>query len=177
MYNILLSLSRNIFFYKTINLQDTYQTRIYLMFFHFSILMIIFKHKGKKFDQNQYDQLFNSIENNLRELGYGDVTVNKKMKELNKILYDILLKIKPNFKKTKIVSFNQRIFSKYFEEFKDKENPKYKEIETYFSNFYIFRVFFVLKYIEIRKISLYFYIFCSKLSLDNILKEVINFKN
>ena len=156
LYNILLSLSRNIFFYKTINLQDTYQTRIYLMFFHFSILMIIFKHKGRKFDQNQYDQLFNSIENNLRELGYGDVTVNKKMKELNKILYDILLKIKPNFKKTKIVSFDQRIFSKYFEEFKDKENPKYKEIETYFSNFYIF---------------------CSKLSLDNILKEVINFKN
>ena len=34
----------------------------------------------------------------------------------------------PWIKKTKIVSFNQRIFSKYFEEFKDKENPKYKEI-------------------------------------------------
>ena len=105
LYNILLSLSRNIFFYKKINLQDTYQTRIYLMFFHFSILMIIFKQKGKKFDQNQYDQLFNSIENNLRELGYGDVTVNKKMKELNKILYDILLKIKPNLKKKKNSEF------------------------------------------------------------------------
>ena len=54
------------------------------------------------------------------------------------------------------MSFNQQIFSKYFGEFKDQENPKYKEIETYFSNFYIF---------------------CSKLSLDKILKEVINFKN
>ena len=29
----------------------------------------------------------------LRELGFGDVSVNKKMKDLNKILYDILLKI------------------------------------------------------------------------------------
>ena len=37
--------------------------------------------------------LFHNIENNLRELGFGDVTVNKKMKEFNKILYDILLKI------------------------------------------------------------------------------------
>ena len=50
------------------------------MFFHFSILMIIFKDKGKKFDQKQYDHLFNNIENNLRELGYGDIAVNKKMK-------------------------------------------------------------------------------------------------
>ena len=35
----------------------------------------------------------NAIENNLRELGLGDVAVNKKMKNLNKIFYDILLKI------------------------------------------------------------------------------------
>ena len=40
-----------------------------------------------------YDSVFDNIENNIRELGFGDVTVNKKMKELNKILYDILLKI------------------------------------------------------------------------------------
>ena len=99
MYNILLKLSRNIFFYKDINLKDTFETRIYLMFFHFSILMIIFKNKNKKFDQKQYDQLFFNIENNLRELGFGDIAVNKKMKDLNKILYDILLKIKPHFKK------------------------------------------------------------------------------
>ena len=30
---------------------------------------------------------FYNIENNLRELGFGDVTVNKKMKELNKVLW------------------------------------------------------------------------------------------
>ena len=156
LYNILLSLSRNIFFYKDINLQDTYETRIYLMFFHFSILMIIFKNKGKKFDQNQYDKLFNNIENNLRELGYGDIAVNKKMKDLNKILYDILLKIKPNFKEGEVINFNQLLFSKYFEELKGNDNLKYKQIKSYFSNFYNY---------------------CSKLSLDNILKEVINFKN
>ncbi len=156
LYNILLNLSRNIFFYKDINLKDTYETRIYLMFFHFSILMIIFKDKGKKFDQKQYDQLFNNIENNLRELGFGDIAVNKKMKDLNKILYDILLKIKPNFKEGSVISFNQLIFIKYFEGLEGIDNLKYNEIKSYFSNFYNY---------------------CSKLSLDNILKEVINFKN
>ena len=77
LYNILLNLSRNIFFYKKINLKDNFETRIYLMFMHFSILMIISKNKGKKFDQNEYDNFFDNIEYNLRELGFGDVTVNK----------------------------------------------------------------------------------------------------
>ena len=63
------------------------------MFFHFSILLLIHKKKGKKFDQKAYDNFFYSIENDLRELGFGDVYVNKKMKDLNKILYDILLKL------------------------------------------------------------------------------------
>ena len=92
MYNTLLSLSRNIFFYENIKLKDNFETRVYLMFFHFSIMMIVSKKKGIKFDQKSYDLLFQNIENNLRELGFGDVSVNK-MKELNKILYDILLKI------------------------------------------------------------------------------------
>ena len=93
LYNIMLILSRNIFFYKKINLPDTFETRIYLMFFHFSIMMIVSKKKGKKFSQNHYDLFFKKIEYNLRELGFGDVSVNAKMKEFNKILYDILLKL------------------------------------------------------------------------------------
>ena len=41
-YNTLLSLSRNIFFYKKINLKDTFETRIYLMFIHFSFAHLAF---------------------------------------------------------------------------------------------------------------------------------------
>ena len=70
LYNTLLSLSRNIFFYKKIRLTDSFETRIYLMFIHFSIMMIIYKKKGEKFNQYSYDTLFNNIENNLRELGF-----------------------------------------------------------------------------------------------------------
>ena len=70
LYNTLLNLSRNIFFLQKIKLKDTFETRIYLMFIHFSIILIIFKKKKLKFDQNKYDDLFYCIENNLREVGF-----------------------------------------------------------------------------------------------------------
>ena len=153
LYNILLNLSRNIFFYKKINLKDNFETRIYLMFMHFSILMIISKNKGKKFDQNEYDYFFDNIEYNLRELGFGDVTVNKRMKELNKILYDILLKIKTKANENENLNFE--LISKYFDDFKNPDEYNYKEFEAYFKSFYDF---------------------CYKLPLENMLKKVINFK-
>ena len=134
LYNTLLLLSRNIMFYNKIKLSDTFETRIYLMFLHFSIMMIISKKKGEKFDQKSYDILFFNIENNLRELGFGDVTVNKKMKELNKILYDILLKI--GNEKSDSFILNKNLIFKYFNELKDNQSEKYSVFERYFTNFY-----------------------------------------
>ena len=95
------------------------------MFIHFSIMMIVFKKKGKKFDQKSYDSLFFNIENNLRELGFGDVSVNKKMKDLNKLLYDILLKINKNEKKG--FEVNEKIVFKYFKEFNYQKNAKFND--------------------------------------------------
>ena len=153
MYNILLTLSRNRFFYEKIHLSDTFETRIYLMFIHFSLILKIFKRKKKKFNQNEYDYLFNNIEYNLRELGFGDITVNKKMKELNKILYDILLKIKTQSNENDNLNF--KLISKYFDVFKNSNQYNYKEFEGYFKSFYDF---------------------CYKLPLENMLKKAINFK-
>ena len=64
-------------------MKDTFETRIYLIFFHFSIILTVFKNKKINFSQQNYDNLFNCIENDLRELGFGDVSVNKKMKNMN----------------------------------------------------------------------------------------------
>ena len=153
LYNILLKLSRNIFFYKKLQLNDSFETRIFLMFFHFSILMIIFKKKGEKFDQKEYDNVFNSIEYNLRELGFGDVSVNKKMKDLNKILYDILLKIGDN--SANDFKVNKKLILKYFTSFKGENDPKIVDFETYFDNFYKF---------------------CFELPLQNMIREALNFK-
>ena len=154
LYNTLLTLSRNLFFYNKIKLNDTFETRIYLMFFHFSIMMIIFKKKEKKFDQSAYDSLFFNIENNLRELGYGDVAVNKKMKDLNKILYDILLKI--NNSENDSFRINKSLIIKYFNQLNDKDSQKYLDFERYLNDFYKF---------------------CFELSLENMIIEAIKFKD
>tara|TARA_B100001057_G_C22812924_1_gene936201 strand:+ start:1453 stop:1956 length:504 start_codon:yes stop_codon:yes gene_type:complete len=138
LYNILLTLSRNLFFYKKIGLADSFETRIYLMFLHFSIYLIIFKKKGLKFDQDIYDNVFNNIEYNLRELGFGDVTVNKKMKELNKIFYDILLKIDLEQNNQNNFKINSELIKKYFNLFKNKENSNLSQFIDYFLNFYNF---------------------------------------
>tara|TARA_B100001057_G_scaffold443603_1_gene479831 strand:- start:1368 stop:1862 length:495 start_codon:yes stop_codon:yes gene_type:complete len=155
LYNTLLILSRNIFFYKKIQLPDTFESRIYLMFIHFSILMIIAKQKGKKFDQKSYDYFFDNIEYNLRELGFGDVTVNKKMKEFNKILYDILLKLNITNTSDSKFKMNYKLISKYFEQFNNIKSIKYVQFETYFMNFFNF---------------------CFELPLDNMIEDLNNFK-
>ena len=152
LYNTLLSLSRNIFFYKEIELSDTFETRVYLMLFHFSIILKIFQVRKSKFNQKSYDSLFHAIENNLRELGFGDVSVNKKMKDMNKLLYDILLKIgETSENKFKI---NKKILFKYFKEINEENNDKYSKFERYFNDFYNF---------------------CFELPLNNVVRDAIKF--
>lgn len=155
LYNTLLLLSRNIFFYKRLSLPDTFETRVYLMLVHFSILMIVSKNKGVKFDQKSYDYFFFNIENDLREQGFGDVAVNKKMKDLNNILYDILLKINLEKKRKDAFKINHNLISKYFVTLKDEKQAKYKDFEKYFINFFYF---------------------CFELSLENMLKSLVKFK-
>jgi len=135
LYNTLLHLSRNLYFYSKIKLKDTFETRIYLMFIHFSIILVIYKTKKIRFSQSDYDSLFYCIENDLRELGYGDVAVNNKMKKLNKIFYDILLKIIQSEKKLK---FNKNLIIKYFENLNETNNEKYQLFKEYLEEFYHF---------------------------------------
>ena len=156
LYNTLLTLSRNIFFYNKIGLSDKFETRVYLMFFHFSIFLIISKKKNIKFDQKTYDYLFNYIEYDLRELGFGDVAVNKKMKELNKIFYDILLKLDLKKSDNKKFETNSDIIKTYFSYLKNDEKSKIAYLKDYFSNFYYY---------------------CFDLSFDKMIEESINFKN
>ena len=153
LYTTLLQLSRNLYFYKEIGLKDTFETRVYLMFLHFSLILIIYKLKNLKFPQDSYDSLFLCIENNLRELGQGDVAVNKKMKDLNKIFYDILLKI--NLKKDRF-DISKNLVVKYFDEFNEANNKKYDLFARYFVNFYDF---------------------CFELSPESMIKDAIKFKD
>ena len=152
-YNTLLTLSRNIFFYKKVKLADTFETRVYLIFYTFNF-NDCYENKGKKFSQDLYDNLFNSIEYNLRDIGVGDISDNKKMKDLNKIFYDILLKI--NLSDNKSIKINHKVVFKYFKEFENLKSDKYTIFESYFSNFFYF---------------------CFELPIESMLEKAIKFKD
>ena len=152
-YNKLVELSRDIFFYKKIQLKDIFETRINLIFVHLSIILIVFKEKEKNsFPQDIFDNIFLSIEYHIRELGYGDVAVNKKMKLLLRIFYDVLLKIRSTKSKKKI---NKAILAKYLEPQNTNPNQLNDELANYFEEFYNF---------------------CFELKNNSMLKGQINFK-
>jgi cytochrome b pre-mRNA-processing protein 3 len=151
LYNNLVQLSRNIFFYKKILLKDTFETRIHLIFFHLTIIMIILKNKKKIFPQNIFDNIFQNTEHNLRELGFGDVKVNKQMKNLTRIFYDILLKL--NISENKNFLLNKKLITTYFD-LSDNNNHLVNDLTNYFDKFYYF---------------------CFELNEDNMIKGKINF--
>ena len=153
-YNKLVELSRNSFFYKKIQLKDNFETRIMLIFIHLSLILIIFKEKHKKdFPQEIFDNFFLNVEYHIRELGYGDVAVNKKMKILLQIFYDILLKIKIPNKNQSII--NKKIVLNYLTPKKDEPDELITDLCSYFEKFYYF---------------------CFELDDNNMLKGQINFK-
>ena len=154
LYNKLVKLSRNKFFYQELKLSDTFETRVLLIFFH---LAIIFKAKKKKkvknILQNLFDNIFQNIEANIRELGYGDTRVNKTMKTLNKIFYDILI----NLDKEDLFSFGQNAYllNKYFYKNGKKDKEKSNKLAKYLEEFQNF---------------------CFDLDVNNVLNGSLDFK-
>jgi len=120
-------------------------------------LAIIFKakkkEKAKNILQNLFDNIFQNIEVNIRELGYGDTRVNKTMKSLNKIFYDILL----NLDKEASFSFteNTYLLDKYFYEKQKKDKEKTNKLAKYLKEFENF---------------------CFDLDINNVLNGSIDFK-
>jgi cytochrome b pre-mRNA-processing protein 3 len=97
LFNNILLLSRNKLFYTKFDLNDTFENRIHLIFFHLSFIFIKIKHVSesqiyKTFYQDMFDLTFHRIEQNMREIGFGDTTINKNMRFLVKNFYNILLK-------------------------------------------------------------------------------------
>ena len=93
-YNKLIELARNKDLYKDFEKQDVFSDRLTFFLLHFAIFSKVFKNKdNKKILQEIYDFIFRQLELSIREIGYGDVSINKKMKDyinfLHKIIGDI----------------------------------------------------------------------------------------
>jgi len=133
LYNKLIGLSRDKFFYDKIKLSDDFETRVLLIFFHLAIILKIAKgSKYHKKSQEIFDNIFLNIEYHIRELGYGDVSVNKKMKSLNKIFYDILISLD---KEQLLFVRNTDLLKKYFFTKGKTEEEKMLKLAEYLRKF------------------------------------------
>ena len=144
LYNKILLLSRNKLFYTKFGLADTFQNRIHLIFLHISFLFVKIKQNKqnkqnqlfKIFNQKMFDLIFSQIEQNMREIGYGDVLVNKNMKYLVKNFYNILLNCEKYNEKS--MRFKKEFFLKYLEENKTKKRSINGFLIEYFNKYEAF---------------------------------------
>ena len=93
-YNNLVNLTRNKDLYKKFKKQDTFSDRLIFLLLHFAFFLKAFKKDVKKdVLQEVYDYVFRQLELSIREIGYGDQSINKKMKVYINLFYAMLDKI------------------------------------------------------------------------------------
>jgi len=148
-YNNLIKLTRNKYIFENITNKETFSDRLTIFFFHFAFFLKIYKNEtSKKYIQNLYDFIFKQIELSIREIGYGDVTVNKKMKLYVNLMYSIINKVEL-WEKLNLIE-KTKFFSDFMEV--DKES-------SFFINYFN-------KYAD----------YLSKKSLNYFTKDVISLK-
>ena len=132
LYNNLVNLSRNKNLFYFFTEKDTFSDRLLILLFHFAFFLR--QHKGKtdkEYLQKFFDYFFRQIELSIREIGYGDASINKKMKDYINVFFSILDKINDwnNFdddKKADILAFY----------YKPKDN--HEKIVNYFNDYEIY---------------------------------------
>tara|TARA_B100000579_G_C22789414_1_gene833652 strand:+ start:442 stop:909 length:468 start_codon:yes stop_codon:yes gene_type:complete len=92
-YNNLINLTRNKELYKGFTNQDTFSDRLVFFLIHFAFFLKTFKNNDKNTLQDIYDCIFRHLELNIREIGYGDASINKKMKDYINFFHLIINKI------------------------------------------------------------------------------------
>ncbi len=93
-YNNLINYARNKDLYISLNRNDDFSDRLTLFLLHFAFLLKNFKDKDDKKElQAVYDFNFRQLELSLREIGYGDQTINKKMKVYLNLFHSMISEI------------------------------------------------------------------------------------
>ena len=93
-YNNLVKLTRNKELYKGFKSQDTFSDRLIFFLLHFAFFLKIYKESDDKvLLQKIYDYVFRQMELSVREIGYGDQSINKKMKDYLNLFYGMIDKI------------------------------------------------------------------------------------
>ena len=147
LYNNLIKLTTNKSLYKNLGKQDTFNDRLILFLLHFAFFLKNFKKKeNEKMLQNIYDFNFRQLELSIREIGYGDQSINKKMKDYINLFHSIVSDI--HFWNDYDLLKKKKIISKFLEDFNNID-----ELVEYFDNYFVL---------------------LSKKTLNSYLKSVIN---
>ena len=140
-YNNLINYTRNKDLYKSLDRIDNFSDRLTLFLLHFAFFIKNFKNEGNKnILQEIYDFNFRQLELSIREIGYGDQSINKKMKDYVNLFHSMVSEIhfwKNLTKPEKIEKFSVFLsdFRKidelldYFERF--NENLSKKTLNSY----------------------------------------------
>ena len=141
LYNKLINYTRNKDLYKFLKRKDQFSDRLIFFLLHFSFFLKNFKnHDNKIILQEIYDFNFRQLELSIREIGYGDQSINKKMKDYINLFHSMVSEIHfwdnlDKSEKLKKFSLFLTDFEKidhlldYFEEF--NENLSKKTLNSY----------------------------------------------
>mgnify|MGYP003332175916 CR=1 FL=1 len=93
-YNNLINYTRNKDLYKSLNREDDFSDRLTLFLLHFTFFLKNFKNEENKIIlQEIYDFNFRQLELSIREIGYGDQSINKKMKDYINLFHSMVSEI------------------------------------------------------------------------------------
>ena len=93
-YNNLINYTRNKELYKSLNREDNFSDRLTIFLLHFSFFLKNFKNNENKIIlQEIYDFNFRQLELSIREIGYGDQSINKKMKDYINLFHSMVSEI------------------------------------------------------------------------------------
>ena len=122
--------------YRDFNRQDNFSDRLVIFLLHFSFILKNFKNKTNTVIlQDIYDYIFRQLELSIREIGYGDQTINKKMKDYINLFHSMVSevhfwdKLSKDEKLKKISIFlidfnNIEYLLEYFEKFNENLSKK-----------------------------------------------------
>ena len=117
-YNNLINYTRNKDLYKNLNRDDSFSDRLTLFLLHFCFFLKNFKNEdNKKILQEIYDFNFRQLELSIREIGYGDQSINKKMKDYINLFHSMVSEI--HFWENLSRSDKQKIISLFLSDFQN----------------------------------------------------------
>ena len=128
-YNNFINLTRNKDLYSSLDRDDNFSDRLTLFLLHFAFFLKNFKKEENKITlQEIYDFNFRQLELSIREIGYGDQSINKKMKDYINLFHGLISEI--HFWEKISFAEKKDCLSKFLPNFKNIDN-----LVSYFEKF------------------------------------------